>query len=151
MPTYVCQLPPERFTAEQKQEIATAISQRHSETTGAPPFFVQVVIDETRADRYLGGRPTGEHVWVRGDIRAGRTEKARTQLMLKIMHDVARITGVTSDNIWVYVCNLEPTDMVEYGHVLPRPGQETSWFDNLAPKLQTYLRGLGVTRDNFTL
>jgi hypothetical protein len=36
---------------------------------------------------------------------------ARTQIMLKVMQDVARITGITSDNIWVYLCNLEPTDM----------------------------------------
>ena len=151
MPTYVCQLPPDRFNAEQKEQIATAISQRHSEATGAPPFFVQVIVDETQANRYLGGRLTGEHVWVRGDIRAGRTEGARTQLMLKIMQDVARITGITSDNIWVYVCNLEPTDMVEYGHVLPRPGQESAWFDTLPVKLQAYLRNLGVTRENFTL
>ena len=51
----------------------------------------------------------------------------------------------------MYVCNLEPTDMVEYGHVLPRPGQEGAWFDSLPAKLQAYLRSLGVTRDNFTL
>jgi len=151
MPTYTCQLPPERFSAEQKEQIATAISQRHSEATGAPPFFVQVIVDETRADRYLGGKLTGEHIWIRGDIRAGRTEGVRTQMMLKIMQDVARITGITSENIWVYLCNLEPTDMVEYGNVLPPPGQESAWFDSLPANLQAYLRGLGATRDNFTL
>ena len=75
MPTYACQLPPDRFNAEQKEQIATAISQGHSEATGAPAFFVQVVVDETQANRYLGGRLTGGHVWVRGDIRAGRTER----------------------------------------------------------------------------
>jgi phenylpyruvate tautomerase PptA (4-oxalocrotonate tautomerase family) len=125
MPTYVCELPPHRFNAEQKQEIATAISQRHSEATGAPPFFVQVIVDETRSDRYLGGRRTGEHVWLRGDIRAGRTAGVRTQMMLKIMEDVARITRITSDNIWVYVCNLEPTDMVEI-----RSRAATAWAGN---------------------
>jgi hypothetical protein len=40
---------------------------------------------------------------------------------------------------------------LKYGHVLPLPGQETAWFDNLPAKLQAYLRGLGVTRENFTL
>jgi hypothetical protein len=72
-------------------------------------------------------------------------------MMLKIMQDVARITGITSENIWVYLCNLEPTDMVEYGNVLPPPGQESAWFDSLPAKLQAYLRGLGVTREKFTL
>ena len=83
------------FQRRTEEQIATAISQRHSEATGAPPFFVQVIVDETRADRYLGGKLTGEHVWIRGDIRAGRAEGARTQMMLKIMQDVTRITGIT--------------------------------------------------------
>jgi phenylpyruvate tautomerase PptA (4-oxalocrotonate tautomerase family) len=60
MPTYVCYLPRHRFDTEQKALIAGAITQRHSEATGAPSYFVQVMIEETDADRYLGvnSRPT---------------------------------------------------------------------------------------------
>lgn len=54
MPTYVCYLPPDLCGAEQKAKIAEANSERHSEATGAPPYFVQVQIEETRADRFLG-------------------------------------------------------------------------------------------------
>jgi phenylpyruvate tautomerase PptA (4-oxalocrotonate tautomerase family) len=54
MPTYVCYLPRDKFEREQKARIAGAISQRHSEATGAPSYFVQVMIEETDADRYLG-------------------------------------------------------------------------------------------------
>jgi phenylpyruvate tautomerase PptA (4-oxalocrotonate tautomerase family) len=53
MPTYVCYLPRERFDTEQKALIAIAINQRHSEATGAPSYFVRVIIEETDADRYL--------------------------------------------------------------------------------------------------
>ena len=49
MPTYVCYLPRDRFDREQKARIAGAISQRHSEATGAPSYFVQVMIEETDA------------------------------------------------------------------------------------------------------
>jgi phenylpyruvate tautomerase PptA (4-oxalocrotonate tautomerase family) len=87
MPTYVCYLPRDRFDTEQKGRIAGAISQRHSEATGAPSYFVQVMIEETDADRYLGGQPASDHIWVRGDIRAGRTENQRTTLMIKVMQD----------------------------------------------------------------
>ena len=52
MPTYLCYLPRDRFSQDQKGQIARAISFRHSEATGAPSYFVQVVIEETRADRY---------------------------------------------------------------------------------------------------
>jgi hypothetical protein len=88
----------------------------------------------------LGGQLTQNHIWVRGDIRAGRTPDQRTNLMLNIMRDISLITGVVEDNIWVYVCNLLPTDMVEYGHVLPAPGEERQWFDNLPARLREYLK-----------
>ena len=105
----------------------------------------QVQIEETRADRFLGGQLTQNHIWVRGDIRAGRTPDQRTNLMLNIVRDISLIAGVVQDNIWVYVCNLLPTHMVEYGHVLPAPGEERQWFDNLPTRLREYLKSLGTT------
>ena len=42
-PTYVCYLPRDRFDTEQKARIAGAITQRHSEATGAPSYFVQAM------------------------------------------------------------------------------------------------------------
>ncbi len=152
MPTYVCSVPPDLLTSQQKQAIAKAISTRHSEATGAPPFFVQVVIEESATvQRFLGGQLTSKHIWVRGDIRAGRTEAQRTAMMLNIMRDINTISGVPEDSIWIYVCNLSPTDMVEYGHVLPRPGEETAWFASLPASLQSYLTSLGTTKDTFIL
>jgi phenylpyruvate tautomerase PptA (4-oxalocrotonate tautomerase family) len=152
MPTYVCSVPPKTLSDIQKAKIAQAISQRHSEATGAPSFFVQVEIEEspTKA-RYLGGTLTNAHIWIRGDIRAGRSEQARSLLMLNIMKDVSKIAGLKEDDIWVYLCNLAPTDMVEYGHVLPKPGEEQAWFESLSPSLQSYLSGLGVSKEKFTL
>jgi hypothetical protein len=67
------------------------------------------------------------------------------------MRDVASITGLKEREIWIYLCNLAPIDMVEYGHVLPPPGGEKSWFENLPNELKTYLMGLGVQQQNFRL
>jgi phenylpyruvate tautomerase PptA (4-oxalocrotonate tautomerase family) len=152
MPTYVCSVPSESCTDGQKAAIAEAISRIHSEETGAPTFFVQVVIDEKQpSERFLGGSRASAHIWIRGDIRDGRTEAQRERMSLRIMQEVSRITDVKHDNIWVYLCNLAPTDMVEYGHVLPKPGEERAWFDNLPVTLRTYLASLGTTKENFTL
>jgi phenylpyruvate tautomerase PptA (4-oxalocrotonate tautomerase family) len=75
MPTYVCSVPPKSLIDDQKDQIAAAIGRCHSEATAAPPFFVQVVIEESDTTRrYLGGQLSGAHIWVRGDIRAGRCE-----------------------------------------------------------------------------
>ncbi len=152
MPTYVCSVPPKSLSDDQKDQIAAAIGRRHCEATGAPPFFVQVVIEESDTTRrYLGGQLSGAHIWIRGDIRAGRSEAVRSALMLAIMKDVGAIAAVPEAAIWVYLCNLEPTDMVEFGHVLPAPGDEQAWFAGLPPDLQTYLRGLGAKRETFRL
>jgi hypothetical protein len=71
--------------------------------------------------------------------------------MLSIMRDVSAIAKVPEESIWVYLCNLEPTDMVEYGHVLPPPGKEQEWFESLPAPLQTYLKALGAKRETLRL
>ncbi len=152
MPTYVCSVPPGTLSEDQKNRIAVAISHRHSEATGAPSFFVQVVIEESESTRrFLGGTPADAHIWIRGDIRAGRSDDVRGQLMLNVMRDVSEIASVPKESIWVYLCNLAPTDMVEYGHVLPRPGEEQAWFEGLPPSLQSYLKALGTDQQTFRL
>jgi len=71
--------------------------------------------------------------------------------MLAIVKDVSAIAAVPEASIWIYLCNLEATDMVEFGHVLPRPGEEQSWFESLPPALQSYLKGLGAKQETFRL
>lgn len=152
MPTYVCSVPPGLLTSERKREVAGAISRLHHEATGAPSYFVQVVIEESAGtSRYLGGSPADGHIWIRGDIRAGRPDDVRKALMLSIMREVAAITDVPETAIWVYLCNLAPTDMVEYGHVLPAPGEERAWYEALPAELRAYLAGLGTRAADFKL
>jgi phenylpyruvate tautomerase PptA (4-oxalocrotonate tautomerase family) len=152
MPTYVCTVPPSLLDDRKKIEIAQAITRRHSEATGAPSFFVQVQIDDTPSrQRYLGGTPMNDHIWIRGDIREGRPHNIRQHLMLAIMQDVSAIARIPSSSVWIYLCNLVPTDMVEYGHVLPAPGQEPEWFASLPETLQQSLTRLGTVKDEFTL
>ena len=148
MPTYVCSVAAGALTGSQKSKIARAIARVHTEATGAPAYLVQVIFDEKAAsERFLGGEPAANHVWIRGDIRAGRTLSQRESLALNIVKGVSDITGIDAQSIWVYLCNLEPTDMVEYGHVLPRPGGEQEWFENLPKSLQNHLANLGAKKD----
>lgn len=152
MPTYVCSLAEGSVNDHQKAAIAEALTRVHSEETGAPPYFVQVVIEEKkRTERFLGGSQVSGQIWIRGDIRAGRTDAQRTTLMRRMMEEVGRITGAKDQDIWVYLCSLAPTDMLEYGHVLPKPGEEAAWFGSLPQALQDYLQSLGTTKENFTL
>ena len=68
-----------------------------------------------------------------------------------MMEEISMVTRISQEQIWVYLCNLEPTDMVEYGHVLPKPGQEKAWFDALPKSLQVYMKKLGAKSETFTL
>src|SRR5262249_17322238 len=143
MPTYVCAVKPGLLNANQKQRIASVITRLHSETTGAPTWLVQVVIDENEhSRRYLNGQPADHQIWIRADIRAGRTSEQRQRLMRGIVQAISEISGVEESAIWVYLCNLAPDDMVEYGHVLPPPGKEQEWFEALPPELQRYLTSI---------
>jgi phenylpyruvate tautomerase PptA (4-oxalocrotonate tautomerase family) len=152
MPTYVCSVLENSVDDRQKEAIAEAIARVHSEETGAPNFFCQIVIEEKKpANRFLGPSRASGQIWIRGDIRGGRTEAQRTKMMLRMMQEISRITGVKREEVWVYVCNLTPTDMVEYGHVLPKPGEETAWFENLPKSLQDHMIELGADRKKFTL
>jgi hypothetical protein len=40
--------------------------------------------------------------------------------------------------------------MIEYGHVLPAPGEEQAWFEKLPQSLQDYLAGLGANKKSFS-
>jgi len=145
MPTYVCVVEPGLLNDEQKQRIASAITRLHGEATRAPTWLVQVVIDESdQRQRYLGGQRAEHQIWIRGDIRAGRTSEQRQRLMLGIVQAISEISGVEESAIWVYLCSLAPDDMVEYGHVLPRPGAEQQWFQTLPSELKRYLSSIGV-------
>ena len=148
MPTYVCVVKAGLLNNQQKQRIASAITRLHSETTGAPTWLVQVVIDESeQRQRYLGGQRAEHQIWIRGDIRIGRTKEQRQRLMLGIVQAIAEISGVEASTIWVYLCNLAPDDMVEYGRVLPLPGQEQAWFEGLPAELQQYLTSIRMPND----
>ncbi|KAL1410461.1 hypothetical protein Q8F55_004472 [Vanrija albida] len=156
MPTYVVKAPP-GLSAAQKSAVAHAITSRHTEATGAPKFLTQVVVEQDgpRQERYLGGEAAASadaqgHIWVRGDIRSGRSESVKETLMLNITRDVARITDTKEEFVWVYLCEIAPTNMVEYGRVLPKPGGEEEWFAALPAEIAAQLE-LGSNRGYFML
>ena len=79
MPTYACSAAAGRLTPAQKLEIVQSITAIHHGETGAPRYFVQVIFyDIAPANQYIAGElaPAGQ-IWIRGDIRDGRTQEQR--------------------------------------------------------------------------
>jgi phenylpyruvate tautomerase PptA (4-oxalocrotonate tautomerase family) len=133
MPTYVCSAAAGRLTPAQKSEIVNSITTIHHEETGAPRYLVLVIFHDLAAGScYLGGRPAAaDQIWIRGDIRSGRTNEQKSQMLQRIMHDVGRACGVTEEAVWVYLSDLPAENLTEYGRILPPPGKEDTWFSSL--------------------
>ncbi len=152
MPTYVCTARDGALTQEQKARIAAEITRVHNEVTGAPRFFVQVLFNDLKVgNQFIGGaQPPSNQVWIRGDIRAGRSEQDKGRLLLGLLRSFSRISGVPEADVWVYLTELPAKNMAEFGQVLPAPGAEEAWMAALPQAEQDRLRKLGVTPD-FTL
>ncbi|GAB7538231.1 tautomerase family protein [Burkholderia sp. 22PA0099] len=145
MPTYVVTAAEGRFTAEEKGEIARGITQAHSGATGAQGFFAQVIFTPVATgDHFLGGAPLkADHIFVHGQIRAGRTDEQKRGLLDSIVGVVARAANTDSRYVWVYLAELPAAQMVEYGKLLPAPGGEAAWLEAMSQEDRDYLTGVG--------
>ena len=146
MPTYFCTSANGRLTSEQKKKIASEITKIHAEVTGAPSFFAQVIFNEVKAgDWFMGGAPLNhEHIFVYGHIRAGRAAVDKTRMIKLMAEAVGAAAQVESARaVWVYVNELPPRQMIEFGHVLPEPGDEPAWTAALPEEDRAYMQKIG--------
>jgi phenylpyruvate tautomerase PptA (4-oxalocrotonate tautomerase family) len=129
MPTYTVTTLEGCLDTSKRAEIASEITRIHSETTGAPTYFAQVIFTEIAPDRYfVGGSPLKAHqVFVNGQIRAGRSTESKDSLIMQITAAVAAASKLPKRNVWVYITDLVPRQMVEFGHALPEAGEEARW------------------------
>ncbi|CAG9221992.1 MULTISPECIES: tautomerase family protein [Paraburkholderia] len=144
MPTYVVSAATGRLTKEMKQKIAHGITRSHSNATGAQSFFAQVIFQEIQqGDHFLGGSPLkSELIFIHGHIRAGRTAAQKRQLLEDISQVVVEAADTQGRSVWVYVSDLLPSQMVEYGKVLPEPGAEAQWLESMSEEDRRYLLGI---------
>lgn len=145
MPTYTCWAKRKTITPENRQRIAAALTGIHHEVALAPRYFVQVLFPEVDDDAlFLAGCPvTGEHVWIRADIRSGRTVEQKSELLLRATREVAEILALRPDEVWVYLCDIPGHGMTEYAELLPDPGGEDGWFRALPERVQKRIEDLG--------
>jgi phenylpyruvate tautomerase PptA (4-oxalocrotonate tautomerase family) len=145
MPTYHCTSLAGLLDSEKKSRIAAEITRIHHKVTGAAPFFAQVIFAEVKpGDLYMGGKPlAGDQLFVHGHIRAGRSAVDRTKIVSEIVVALGAATSLQQRSIWVYVSEIPPRQMAEYGHVLPEPGDEEAWLQGLPADDRSFLLALG--------
>ncbi|CAH2408781.1 tautomerase family protein [Mesorhizobium escarrei] len=147
MPTYLCTSTTGRLTSEQKSKIAGEITKIHSEVTGAPAFFAQVIFSEVKAgDWFIGGAQlTHDHIFISGHIRAGRAVVDKTRMIKLMSEGVAQAADVKNGRaVWLYLNELPPRQMIEFGQVLPEPGDEPAWTAALPEQDRAFMQSLPV-------
>lgn len=141
MPTYAI-TSARPFTAEERARIAQSVTEIHAVEATAPRYFVQVLFNALEPGTiFLGGAPASpDHVWIRADIRAGRSREQKARLMTRLMRETSDILGISEQDVWVYISDIPALGVLEFGTVLPEPGEEEQWLAALPEALREKLR-----------
>ena len=130
MPFYRCIVPENSVPFEKRQEVATAFTDIHCGSTGAPRSFVHVVFDEVP-----GGKDSGYPTpyYVDGGNRAGRPEDVKQKLLDDLTGAFIEITGVSWELVAGRINESPASWSMEGGVVLPEPGEEgAEWYEHAA-------------------
>ncbi len=144
MPTYTFTTA-KNLTAGQRASIVESVTTIHHEETTAPRYFVQVVLYRVEPGSiFIGGEAASpDHVWVRADIRSGRTNEVKSKILQRIMRETSEILGISEQAVWVYLSDIPAEGVLEFGNVLPQPGGEAQWLAALPSALREKLARTG--------
>ena len=144
MPTYTVTNSNFDLKDSQKKEIAKGITKVHNIVTGANTYFAQVIFNKVKKNNhYMGGKKVKEpSLFLVGQIRAGRPKKVKDRLISELKDILIKKSKLEETQVWVYIIDLTPSQMIEYGVVLPESGKETEWFLNLSQKLKKKLSAM---------
>ena len=142
MPTYTVTHSNFKLQTKTKVKIAKGITKVHNIVTGANTYFAQVIFNKTENnDHYMCGKKVKEpQLFLHGQIRSGRSAKIKKKLILDLKNTLIKNSKLNETQIWVYIVDLTPSQMIEYGAILPKSGGEAKWFKNLSPMLKRKLK-----------
>lgn len=129
------------LTTHQKFILAKAITKIHADVTGAEAYFAQVIFKELDLhDCFIGGVLLDEpHIFLSGQIRMGRSEQMKKQLLVELEVAIQSTSKLAGHQIWAYIDEIVPGQMIEYGQILPAVGDDHLWFSTLPASIQKKL------------
>ena len=141
MPTYTVTNSNFNLTPKKQKDLAQGITKVHNVVTGANTYFAQVIFNKTKKNNhFMGGKKVKEpSLFLLGQIRAGRPKKTKDRLISDLKNILVKKTKLDETQVWVYIVDLPPSQMIEYGAVLPESGKELQWFKGLSNKLKKKL------------
>ena len=144
MPTYTVTNSNFNISSKQQKKLAEGITKVHNIVTGANTYFAQVIFNKTKKNNhFMGGKKVKEQsLFLLGQIRAGRSKEVKDKLILDLKDVLVKNSKLDETQVWVYINDLPPSQMIEYGTVLPESGKEIEWFGNLSTKLKKKLSAI---------
>ena len=144
MPTYTVTNSNFNISSKQQKRLAEGITKVHNVVTGANTYFAQVIFNKTKKNNhFMGGKKVKEpSLFLLGQIRAGRSKEVKDKLISDLKHVLVKNSKLDETQVWVYINDLPPSQMIEYGAVLPESGKEKKWFANLPIKLKKKLAAI---------
>ena len=145
MPTYTVTNSNFNLSSKQQKNLAEGITKVHNVVTGANTYFAQVIFNKTKKDNhFMGGKKVKEpSLFLLGQIRAGRSKEVKDKLIVDLKDVLVKNSKLDETQVWVYINDLPPSQMIEYGEVLPESGKEKIWFSKLSKKLKKKLSKIG--------
>ena len=141
MPVYQCYSPQGLLGKSVKAKIADEITTIHTNATGAPELYVNVVFHEIAEGDCFVARKPATHSYLFGAIRHGRDLETRQGMLCEFSRMWTRLTGQPEAEFLVALSEFDPANAMEAGLILPEPGHEQQWFDENRARLAE----LGVT------
>jgi phenylpyruvate tautomerase PptA (4-oxalocrotonate tautomerase family) len=144
MATYTVNYAGSSLATHQRFAIAKAITKIHADVTGAEAYLAQVIFKQLDLhDCFIGGVLLDEpHLFLSGQIRNGRSEQMKRQLLVELEVALQSASGLAGHQIWAYIDEITPGQMVEYGQILPAVGDDSIWFSTLPAGIQKKLNYL---------
>jgi phenylpyruvate tautomerase PptA (4-oxalocrotonate tautomerase family) len=141
MPLYQCYSPAGLLSRSAKAQLADEITTIHTDATGAPELYVNVVFHKIAKGDCFVARKESSHSYLLGMIRHGRDLNTRQTMLHKFSEMWTRVTGQSEAELLVVLAEADPANAMEAGLILPEPGREQQWLE----ENRTRLAQLGVT------
>jgi phenylpyruvate tautomerase PptA (4-oxalocrotonate tautomerase family) len=141
MPIYQCYSPPGLLSESMKARIAHEITNIHTNATGAPELFVNVLFHQIAGGDCFVARKPATNSYLFGAIRHGRDVVTRQTMLREFSRMWMRVTGQPEAEFLIALTEVDPANVMEAGVPLPEPGHEQEWFDENRIRLAE----LGVT------
>ena len=146
IPTYIVTAPQGRLSAAQKNQLGEDITRVHCDITGAPSYFAQVIFNDIPEGNYfVGGKVLRgvDHVYVHGTIRAGRDGATKERMLVEFMKVVSKAAQLEEHCVQVYLSDIPARQVLEFGKILPLPGDEEAWWESIPEYLRARMIALG--------